>query len=317
MLDFQEYDGKTLGSKDYEDLLIGNKGVLPYIYEPQIELISEWIPYSKVELKEVLEETQESFYDFREDKQEREWVVFKLLVPDSQKQVQFSKMVDSIVFIKSEERLILVTQNRLHELLERLRETYDSSQTFNTFVVSFIYLTLDDMFEDLKEIKKRISEIERSIQESGAVKPIFNEILQLKKYLIMLSSTYRNNERLIENFGKYSEHFFGDSKLKQNANDKLSDRMTTLKDMVDSYNQYLSSLDTMINNLSSYQLNEIMKVLTSISIILTIPTMVYGFWGINVPLPFEKLAYGFILVFLISLVISFFVWGWLKKRRLM
>lgn len=317
MLDFQEYDGKTLGSKDYEDLLIGNKGILPYIYEPQIELISEWIPYSEVELKEVLEETQESFYDFREDKQEREWVVFKLLVPDSQKQVQFSKMVDSIVFIKSEERLILVTQNRLHELLERLRETYDSSQTFNTFVVSFIYLTLDDMFEDLKEIKKRISEIERSIQESGAVKPIFNEILQLKKYLIMLSSTYRNNERLIENFGKYSEHFFGDSKLKQNANDKLSDRMTTLKDMVDSYNQYLSSLDTMINNLSSYQLNEIMKVLTSISIILTIPTMVYGFWGINVPLPFEKLAYGFILVFLISLVISFFVWGWLKKRRLM
>lgn len=317
MLDFQEYDGKTLGSKDYEDLLIGNKGILPYIYEPQIELISEWIPYSKVELKEVLEETQESFYDFREDKQEREWVVFKLLVPDSQKQVQFSKMVDSIVFIKSEERLILVTQNRLHELLERLRETYDSSQTFNTFVVSFIYLTLDDMFEDLKEVKKRISGIERSIQESGAVKPIFNEILQLKKYLIMLSSTYRNNERLIENFGKYSEHFFGDSKLKQNANDKLSDRMTTLKDMVDSYNQYLSSLDTMINNLSSYQLNEIMKVLTSISIILTIPTMVYGFWGINVPLPFEKLAYGFILVFLISLVISFFVWGWLKKRRLM
>ena len=317
MLDFQEYDGKTLGSKDYEDLLIGNKGILPYIYEPQIELISEWIPYSEVELKEVLEETQESFYDFREDKQEREWVVFKLLVPDSQKQVQFSKMVDSIVFIKSEERLILVTQNRLHELLERLRETYDSSQTFNTFVVSFIYLTLDDMFEDLKEVKKRISEIERSIQESGAVKPIFNEILQLKKYLIMLSSTYRNNERLIENFGKYSEHFFGDSKLKQNANDKLSDRMTTLKDMVDSYNQYLSSLDTMINNLSSYQLNEIMKVLTSISIILTIPTMVYGFWGINVPLPFEKLAYGFILVFLISLVISFFVWGWLKKRRLM
>lgn len=210
-----------------------------------------------------------------------------------------------------------MTQNRLHELLERLRETYDSSQTFNTFVVSFIYLTLDDMFEDLKEVKKRISEIERSIQESGAVKPIFNEILQLKKYLIMLSSTYRNNERLIENFGKYSEHFFGDSKLKQNANDKLSDRMTTLKDMVDSYNQYLSSLDTMINNLSSYQLNEIMKVLTSISIILTIPTMVYGFWGINVPLPFEKLAYGFILVFLISLVISFFVWGWLKKRRLM
>ena len=121
MLDFQEYDGKTLGSKDYEDFLIGNKGILPYIYEPQIELISEWIPYSKVELKEVLEETQESFYDFREDKQEREWVVFKLLVPDSQKQVQFSKMVDSIVFIKSEERLILVTQNRLHELLERLR----------------------------------------------------------------------------------------------------------------------------------------------------------------------------------------------------
>lgn len=104
----------------------------------------------------------------------------------------------------------------------------------------------------------------------------------------MLSSTYRNNERLIENFGKYSEHFFGDSKLKQNANDKLSDRMTTLKDMVDSYNQYLSSLDTMINNLSSYQLNEIMKVLTSISIILTIRRWFMDFGGLTCRCPLRS-----------------------------
>lgn len=43
-----------------------------------------------------------------------------------------------------------------------------------------------------------------------------------------------------------------------------------------------------------------MKFLAAITIILSIPTMLGSFWGMNVPLPFANSAHGFIYVILIS-----------------
>ena len=59
------------------------------------------------------------------------------------------------------------------------------------------------------------------------------------------------------------------------------------------YSQYLDDLENMINNMFSYQLNMIMKTLTEISIVLTIPAIIFGFWGINVDVPLEKIILWF------------------------
>ncbi|MGV9027663.1 CorA family divalent cation transporter, partial [Lactococcus lactis] len=73
----------------------------------------------------------------------------------------------------------------------------------------------------------------------------------------------------------------------QNEVTLLEERMDTLESLVRAYNKYLSSLDTIINNNSSFQLNNIMKTLTELTVVLTIPTITYGFWRINLKLPFQ------------------------------
>ncbi|MCT0080710.1 hypothetical protein EFK95_14590, partial [Lactococcus lactis subsp. lactis] len=50
-----------------------------------------------------------------------------------------------------------------------------------------------------------------------------------------------------------------------------------------------------------------MKILTELTIVLTIPTITYGFWGINLKLPFQGIPYGSLLVIVISLLISLLV----------
>ena len=82
----------------------------------------------------------------------------------------------------------------------------------------------------------------------------------------------------------------------QNEVTLLEERMDTLESLVRAYNKYLSSLDTIINNNSSFQLNNIMKTLTELTVVLTIPTITYGFWGINLKLPFQGVLYGSLLV---------------------
>ncbi|MGV9044252.1 CorA family divalent cation transporter [Lactococcus lactis] len=82
----------------------------------------------------------------------------------------------------------------------------------------------------------------------------------------------------------------------QNEVTLLEERMDTLESLVRAYNKYLSSLDTIINNNSSFQLNNIMKTLTELTVVLTIPTITYGFWRINLKLPFQGVLYGSLLV---------------------
>ena len=57
-----------------------------------------------------------------------------------------------------------------------------------------------------------------------------------------------------------------------------------------------------------------MKFLTSITIVLSIPTMIASFWGMNVPLPFDKNPLGFIIMISISIVIAV-VCTWLLKKK--
>lgn len=46
----------------------------------------------------------------------------------------------------------------------------------------------------------------------------------------------------------------------------------------------------------SNNLNIVMKVLAAVTIILTIPSIIFGLWGSNVPVPFESSPYGFFAI---------------------
>ena len=95
----------------------------------------------------------------------------------------------------------------------------------------------------------------------------------------------------------------------------LYDRAETLDNIIQKYSAFLDSLGSMINNVSSFQLNSIMKTLTEISIVLTVSSVIYGLWGINVPVLFEKNVFGMFLVVLISIILSLAVWAWLRRKR--
>ena len=58
-----------------------------------------------------------------------------------------------------------------------------------------------------------------------------------------------------------------------------------------------------------------MKILTSLTVILSIPTLIAAFWGMNTPVPFADNPWGFWIVLSISIVAALgaFVVLWKKK----
>ena len=65
----------------------------------------------------------------------------------------------------------------------------------------------------------------------------------------------------------------------------------------------------------SNNLNLVMKFLASVTIILAIPTLISGLWGMNVPVPFAENPFGFLIVISLAACIAigtaFLLW---KKR---
>lgn len=97
--------------------------------------------------------------------------------------------------------------------------------------------------------------------------------------------------------------------------DEIYDTSDTMDRIILGYSQYLDDLEDMINNMISYQLNMIMKTLTEISIVLTIPAIIFGFGRINVDVPFEKSFYGAFAVLIISVILSLICWFWLRCKK--
>lgn len=65
----------------------------------------------------------------------------------------------------------------------------------------------------------------------------------------------------------------------------------------------LEQYNTTVSSIVSNNLNIIMKVLTSLTIILTIPTVIGGLWGMNVPVPFAHQYWAFWVIIAVTTLV--------------
>lgn len=164
----------------------------------------------------------------------------------------------------------------------------------------------------LKQINQRIKLAEDNLEKS-----IKNEelqaLLQIEKCLVFFVTSIKGNDILFRRLKNLKEHrdFFNE--------DLLEDVEIELRQAEETTNIYSNILTGMMDayaSVISNNLNVLMKRLTSISIILMIPTLVASLYGMNVPNNLQDNTYGFLIVILISLFISVFGVFLFKKKNL-
>lgn len=225
-----------------------------------------------------------------------------------------NRKIKALVILKLEEKLIIVTSEKEDFISDFFKNTGENVERSEVNFIQLLNVSIQKVIKDVKEKREEISLLETQIQSLGPSGTIFDEILRLKKYLILLDFIIDSDRKILSFIKREQMESIKEIHM-QNEVTLLEERMDTLKSLVRAYNKYLSSLDTIINNNSSFQLNNIMKTLTELTVVLTIPTITYGFWGINLKLPFQGIPYGSLLVIVISLLISLLVCCWLKKKK--
>lgn len=294
---------------------IKNSSVV-YVYGDEREYIESYEHKYDFKIGNILTFDDQVAYDTMIDQNDEKSLLVSFLFPEVHEGGHLDNLTTSVVFLVFKNKLIIFTKQKLKFIPELLSNMVlrDVNHFVEEVLLKIMQKDFYVMLNDLRGVKEKIDDLDSEISTSGRLRPTFGDLLTLQKHMIALSTTYKTNHKALDfikkNFTTIDDIDFSTKKII----DELYDTSDTMDRIILGYSQYLANLDNMINNMISYQLNMIMKTLTEISIVLTIPTIIFGFWGINVHVPFEKSSYGLLAVLIISAILSLICWLLMRRK---
>ena len=140
--------------------------------------------------------------------------------------------------------------------------------------------------------------------------------MNLQKSLVYFVTTLRDNEVMLLKMQRTDFlKIRNDEDLSDFFEDIIID-MSQAQEMSQIYSDILNNTMDAFASIISNNLNTIMKRLTSITIILMVPTLVASFYGMNVPLWGEKEPYAFLIILTASVVLTAMLVGFFMRKRL-
>lgn len=196
----------------------------------------------------------------------------------------------------------------------RVRSFFTHMKT--RFIFQILYRNATLYLNYLRIIDRRSDSVEQKLHEATKNRELI-ELLELEKSLVFFTTSLKGNEIVLEKL------------LKSNAikkypedEDLIEDVIVENKQAIEMANIYSGilngTMDTFASVISNNQ-NSVMKFLTTITIVLSIPTMIASFYGMNVKstgMPFADSNWGFLIVIGISLVISLIIALIFRKKDL-
>ena len=181
----------------------------------------------------------------------------------------------------------------------RVREFYTFKKT--RFVFQILYRNAASYLRYLRIIDRKSDQIEEKLHISQKNSELI-ELLELEKSLVYFTTSLRSNEVVLEKLlrtervRKYPED-----------EDLLEDVIIENKqarEMVEMYSKILARLADTFSSIISNNLNQVMKFLAAITILLAIPTVISSFFGMNVPVPMSESPYAFTYIFVIAGIVA-------------
>lgn len=166
----------------------------------------------------------------------------------------------------------------------------------------------------LKQINKETEIAEYVLKNSMKNKELL-KLLSLEKSLVYFTTSLKSNEVVMEKTlrGKIIKLYDEDEDILEDAIIENKQAIEMAKIYSDILNGTMDAYASIISN----NLNGVMKFLTSITIVLSIPTMIASFWGMNVKVPMQENPWGFVIIMTVSVLLGILAMLWLKKRDML
>lgn len=194
----------------------------------------------------------------------------------------------------------------------RVRDFYTFKKT--RFILQILYRNASTFLQHLRTIDRKSEEIEQKLHISTQNRELI-ELLELEKSLVYFTTSLRSNEVVLEKMLKIES-----IKRYPEDEDLLGDVIIENKQAIEMANIYsgiLSGTMDAFASIISNNLNIVMKFLAAITIVLSIPTMIASFYGMNFAvIPGGNHPFGFYITTFSALVLTFVTVLIFRKKKL-
>ncbi len=195
---------------------------------------------------------------------------------------------------------------------KRVREFYTFKKT--RFVFQILYRNATSYLRYLRIIDRKSEQIEEKLHVSQKNSELI-ELLELEKSLVYFTTSLRSNEVVLEKLLRTER-----VKKYPEDEDLLEDVIIENKQAIEMANIYsgiLSGTMDAFASVISNNLNIVMKFLATVTIVLSIPTMIASFFGMNFDnIPLGHAPGGFFTIIILTLVVSGVVALFFRKKNL-
>lgn len=217
---------------------------------------------------------------------------------------------DEIITVCTEETPVLLPfiNNRVKEF---------STKKKLRFVYQILYRSCVLYQSDLRIIDKKRTEIEERVGKDTREVDLI-DLHELESTLVYFATSLRANGVVLDRLTRYK-------RLEQYPEDKelLDDVIVENKqaiEMTSIYRDIINGTRELMSSVIDNRLNNVMKYLTSITLVMAIPTVISGLYGMNVNekwMPFANTPHGFGIICLITFLVCFIIMGILKKKKML
>ena len=245
-------------------------------------------------------------------------ILFIIDIPIIEKDVDnevYTTMPVGVIFVRDEYIITVSIKendiiNKIEKNVGKRLSTYKKSQ----FLFQIFYENSSAYLNMLKIINKKTEDVEKNLKKNLKNENLL-KMLNIEKSLVYITTSLKSNEIVMEKTlrGKIIKLYEEDEDILE---DTLIENRQAIE-MIQTYSEILNGITDIFGTIVSNNLNNVMKFLTSITVIISLPTMISSFLGMNVDFPFRTDIIGFICVIVVSILITVLATLWLSKKKML
>ena len=215
-------------------------------------------------------------------------------------------MVDDVIITVSTRESTIITDFTE----ERIRGFWTFKRT--RFLLQILQRTASRYLTYLEQIDKASLFVQKRLEKDMRNQELL-QMMKLEKSLVFFSTSLKGNEMVMERMMRMEmlRKYPDDSDLLEDVIIENKQAM----EMCSIYRNIISSTMDAFASIISNNLHIVMKILTSLTVVLSIPTLFASLWGMNVGVPFQNHPLGFWIVIALCVIASLgaFVILWRRK----
>ncbi|MBR5227965.1 MAG: magnesium transporter CorA family protein [Clostridia bacterium] len=283
--------------------------------ESEIKRVVEETGVDEILLKSALDEEETSHIDTDDNQL---LVSINMPITEKNNKGKYYTTMPIGILIVNDDYIITISSGKINlvDMLSKKKKIVGEIATYKKSRLAFqlLYITAVEFLKYLTYMSNDLEAFEDNLTKSMSN----NELLKLINYqksMIFLNTALKTNQSVIERLkrGKLIKLYEEDQDILEDA--AIENRQAI--EMATIYGEILNGMTDIYGTVVSNNLNNVMKLLTSITVILSIPTLIASILGMNVIFPFDTGVSGFYIAMAITIIITISVAVWLNKKDML